>query len=274
MEKRWNLPTPAEQETVQHLAKALQVSSVIATLLVQRGITTFEQAKAFFRPDFNLLHDPFLMQDMDKAVNRIEKAILTNEKILVYGDYDVDGTTAVALVYSFLKKIYPQVDYYIPDRYKEGYGISFAGIDFAKEQGHRLIIALDCGIKSNDKVAYAAEKGIDFIICDHHRPGDVLPGAVAVLDPKRADCHYPFDELSGCGIGFKLIQALALKRGLPVSDLEEYLDLVVVSIGADIVPINGENRILAFHGLKRINSNPRQGFKTMLNMLNQCGWSN
>jgi single-stranded-DNA-specific exonuclease len=268
MIKRWHTKKKSDPSKVNELAKALTVSPVVASLLLQRGIGTFEEARAFFRPDYLDLHDPFLMKDMDKAVSRIEKAVAGGEKILVYGDYDVDGTTAVALVYSFLITFYKAVGYYIPDRYKEGYGISFAGIDFAKENGYTLIIALDCGIKSNDKVAYASERGIDFIICDHHRPGIELPDAVAVLDPKRKDCSYPFDELSGCGIGFKLAQAIAIKRGIAPEALECYLDLVVVSIGADIVPINGENRILAFHGLKRINSNPRQGFRAILKLLN------
>jgi single-stranded-DNA-specific exonuclease len=267
MIKRWSIRENTEPATVANLTAALQVSPIIARLLVQRGIHTFDQAKSFFRPDLSLLHDPFLMKDMDKAVSRIDMAISGNEKILVYGDYDVDGTTAVALVYSFLKTIYPHLAYYIPDRYKEGYGISFAGIDYANEHGYSLIIALDCGIKSVDKVDYAAERGIDFIICDHHRPGSVLPAAAAVLDPKRSDCSYPFDELSGCGIGFKLAQAYARHKGIAEDTLECYLDLVAVSIGADIVPINGENRILAYHGLKRINSNPRQGFRTILSLL-------
>jgi single-stranded-DNA-specific exonuclease len=268
MIKRWHIKKKAETAKVQALAASLSVSPVIASLLLQRGIQTFEEAKTFFRPDILDLHDPFLMKDMDKAIDRIDKAVAESEKILIYGDYDVDGTTAVALVYSFLKTFYKEVGYYIPDRYKEGYGISFAGIDFAKANGYSLIIALDCGIKSNDKVAYATERKIDFIICDHHRPGDQLPDAVAVLDPKRADCSYPFDELSGCGIGFKLIQACSIRKGLDPQELECYLDLVVVSIGADIVPITGENRILAFHGLKRINSNPRQGFRAILKLLN------
>ena len=268
MIKRWNKKEIGSEKTVAALAASLQVSPIIASLLVQRGITTFDDAKAFFRPEMSALHDPFLMKDMDKAISRIEKAVAGGEKILVYGDYDVDGTTSVALVYSFLKSFYPSVGSYIPDRYKEGYGISFQGIDYAKAEGYSLIIALDCGIKALEQIAKANELGIDFIICDHHRPGASLPKAVAVLDPKRADCSYPFDELSGCGIGFKLIQALAQKRGIPESALHEYLDLVVVSIAADIVPINGENRILAFHGLKRINSNAREGFRAILKMQN------
>jgi single-stranded-DNA-specific exonuclease len=267
MLKRWNVKENSEPAVIAQLAAALNVSAVIAGLLVQRGIRSFEEAKAFFRPDLSLLHDPFLMKDMDKAIDRISKAIQNGEKILVYGDYDVDGTTAVALVYSFFKEVYPHLAYYIPDRYKEGYGISFAGIDYAQQHGFSLIIALDCGIKSNDKVDYASARSIDFIICDHHRPGEVLPAAAAVLDPKRADCTYPYDELSGCGIGFKLVQAYAQQKNIPAEALEVYLDLVVVSIGADIVPITGENRILAFHGLRRINTNPRQGFRAILNLL-------
>ncbi|HEV7231289.1 MAG TPA: single-stranded-DNA-specific exonuclease RecJ [Bacteroidia bacterium] len=267
MIKRWSIRENTEPAAVENLSAALNVSPVIARLLVQRSIRNFDEAKLFFRPDLSLLHDPFLMKDMDKAVNRIDAAMASHEKILIYGDYDVDGTTAVALVYSFLKTLYPHLAYYIPDRYKEGYGISFAGIDYAKENGYSLIIALDCGIKSIDKVAYASERNIDFIICDHHRPGAELPVAVAVLDPKRSDCSYPYDELSGCGIGFKLAQAYALHKGIAIDTLECYLDLVAVSIGADIVPITGENRILAYHGLKRINSNPRQGFRTILSLL-------
>ncbi len=267
MIKRWKLKEEADKQAVSKLASELSVTEVVARMLVQRGISTFEQAKAFFRPDYETLHDPFLMKDMDKAIARIQKAIATAEHILIFGDYDVDGTTAVALVWSFLKTIYPNTGYYIPDRYKEGYGISFAGIDFAKANNYTLIIALDCGIKSIDKVNYASERNIDFIICDHHRPGETLPAAVAVLDPKRDDCSYPYDELCGCGIGFKLIQGFAQHTGIPISQLDCYLDLVAVSIAADIVPITGENRILAFHGLKRINSNPRQGFKTILKFL-------
>jgi single-stranded-DNA-specific exonuclease len=267
MIKRWKLKDKVDEGAVADLATALQVSAVVARLLVQRGITTFEEARDFFRPDYASLHDPFLMKDMDKAIARIEKAVGNGEKILVYGDYDVDGTTAVALVWSFLKTFYPHTGYYIPDRYKEGYGISFAGIDFAQTNGYTLIIALDCGIKSNDKVNYASERQIDFIICDHHRPGEILPAAVAILDPKREDCTYPYDELSGCGIGFKMVQAYAIKAGIPAAKLECYLDLVAVSIAADIVPITGENRILAFHGLKRINTNPRQGFRTILQLV-------
>ncbi|MCK6649185.1 MAG: DHH family phosphoesterase, partial [Bacteroidia bacterium] len=212
MEKRWSIKSQSDQETVGRLASELSIDPILAQLLVQRGINTFDEAKQFFRPSLSGLHDPFLMKDMDKAVVRLEKAIASNEKILVYGDYDVDGTTAVALVYSFIKEFHTKVEYYIPDRYAEGYGISFQGIDYAVENSFTLIIALDCGIKAIDKVAYAKEKDVDFVICDHHRPGDTIPDAVAVLDPKREDCHYPFDELCGCGVGFKLVQAYALKN--------------------------------------------------------------
>ena len=236
----------------------------MAALLVQRGIETFDEAKAFFRPSLSDLHDPYLMKDMDKAVARIEQAIASNECILVFGDYDVDGTTAVSLVSSYLKTYYPNVDTYIPDRYKEGYGVSNAGIDYADDNGCTLIIALDCGIKSIDKVEYAKAKGIDFIICDHHRPGDTLPDAVAVLDPKRDDCDYPYDELCGCGVGFKLIQALGINRGETIDELIPYLDLVATAIAADIVPITGENRTLAKFGLEVINSYPRPGIKALI----------
>ncbi|MBK7970797.1 MAG: single-stranded-DNA-specific exonuclease RecJ [Bacteroidetes bacterium] len=235
-------------------------------MLVQRGHSTYEKAKEFFRPELKMLHDPYLMKDMEKAIARIDKAIAGKEKIMVFGDYDVDGTTAVALVYTFLKKRYSLVDFYIPDRYKEGYGISNRGIEWADEQGISLIIALDCGIKSIDKIEYAKTFGIDFIICDHHRPGAELPDAVAVLDPKRNDCDYPFKELSGCGVGFKLIQAYVMAHKLEFTELEEYLDLVAISIAADIVPIVGENRILTYYGLKRLNSKPRPGIKAILDI--------
>lgn len=268
MTKRWKIKDAAPAEIAERLVKEVKVSPVIANLLYQRGVTTYDEAKLFFRPLLEHLHDPFLMKDMDKAIARLEKAISSGEKILVYGDYDVDGTTSVALVYSFLKTIYPNLDYYIPDRYKEGYGISTAGIDFAKENNFSLIIALDCGIKAMEKVTYAAEKGIDFIICDHHLPGETIPKAVAVLDPKRKDCPYPYKELSGCGIGFKLVQAFAQKNNISIDNLESYLDLVVISISADIVPITGENRILAFYGLKRLNSSPREGVRAMLELTN------
>ena len=261
---RWNLKSKPQKEKVQALQNALQVDEIVATLLVQRGIETFEQAKQFFRPTLEDLHDPYLMKDMDKAVNRIESAIANNERILVFGDYDVDGTTAVSLVSSYLKTITANIATYIPDRYNEGYGVSFQGIDFADDNGFSLIIALDCGIKSIDHVNYAKEKGIDFIICDHHRPGEFLPDAVAVLDPKREDCSYPYDELCGCGVGFKLIQALGKNRNQTTQDLIPYLDLVATAIAADIVPMTGENRVLAKFGLEVINSNPRAGVKALV----------
>jgi single-stranded-DNA-specific exonuclease len=266
---RWTLKSKPEKEKVQKLQDELQVDALIATLLAQRGVETYEQAKAFFRPSLNDLHDPFLMKDMDKAVARIEEAIDKGENILVFGDYDVDGTTAVSLVSSYLKSYYSNIATYIPDRYNEGYGISYAGIDFAEDNEFTLIIALDCGIKSIDHIAYAKAKNIDFIICDHHRPGDELPNAVAVLDPKRTDCSYPYDELCGCGIGFKLIQALASKRGQTLEDLLLYLDLVATAIAADIVPITGENRVLAKYGLEVINSNPRPGIKALIQNVNK-----
>lgn len=261
---RWNPKSKPNPEKVQAIQQALQVDEIIATLLVQRGIETFEQAKTFFRPTLADLHNPYLMKDMDKAVARIEKAIANNENILVFGDYDVDGTTAVSLVSSYLRSFYPNVATYIPDRYAEGYGISYMGIDYAEDNDISLIIALDCGIKSIDHVNYAKAKNIDFIICDHHRPGDILPDAVAVLDPKREDCSYPYDELCGCGVGFKLIQALAENRNQTIDDLVEYLDLVATAIAADIVPITGENRVLAKFGLEVINSNPRPGIKALI----------
>ncbi|SHI65029.1 exonuclease RecJ [Arenibacter nanhaiticus] len=264
---RWTVKPKSEQAQVDALAKALNVEDLVAELLLQRGIRTFEEAKQFFRPQLSQLHDPFLMKDMGAAVLRIEQAMGCGENILVYGDYDVDGTTAVALVSSYLESYYPNVATYIPDRYKEGYGVSFQGIDFAEDNEFSLIIALDCGIKAIDKVAYAKEKGIDFIICDHHRPGNEIPAAVAVLDPKREDCSYPYDELCGCGVGFKLIQALGSRNGETIEDLIPYLDLVATAIGADIVPITGENRVLAFWGLKVINSRPRAGFQAIINQL-------
>jgi len=262
---RWTLKPKPEQLKVDALKEALQIDDIIATLLVQRGIDTYESAKTYFRPNIDDLHNPFLMKDMDKAVSRIEKAITNEENILVYGDYDVDGTTAVSLLSSYLLSKYPNVATYIPDRYKEGYGISYQGIDFANDNDFSLIIALDCGIKAIEKVDYAKEKGIDFIICDHHRPGDNIPDAVAVLDPKRSDCEYPYKELCGCGVGFKLIQALASKEGKTAEDLVEYLDLVATAIGADIVPVTGENRVLAYFGLQVINEAPRIGFKAIIN---------
>jgi single-stranded-DNA-specific exonuclease len=262
---RWTLKPKPEAEKLAHLKEALQVDEVVATLLLQRGIETYEDAKTFFRPSLTHLHNPFLMKEMDKAVERIEKALSNNENILVFGDYDVDGTSSVALMSTYLKTRTEQVATYIPDRYDEGYGVSIKGIDFAHDNDFSLIIALDCGVKAIDKVAYAKEKGIDFIICDHHRPGKDLPDAIAVLDPKRDDCNYPFKELCGCGVGFKLIQALASKEGKPVEELTEYLDLVATAIGADIVPIVGENRVLAYFGLQVINTNPRPGIKAIIN---------
>ena len=266
---RWTLKPKPESSKIEALQKALQVDPVIATLLLERGIETFEEAKKFFRPSLNDLHDPFLMKDMDKAVARIEKAISNKENILVYGDYDVDGTTSVALMSSYLKTRYELVLTYIPNRYDEGYGISYKGINFALENDFTLVIALDCGIKAVEKVAYAKGLGIDFIICDHHRPGADIPDAVAVLDPKQVDCNYPYKELCGCGVGFKLIQALHSKDGKGAEDLVEYLDLVATAIGADIVPITGENRVLAYFGLQVINTFPRPGIKALLEQVNK-----
>ncbi|MCV9929338.1 single-stranded-DNA-specific exonuclease RecJ [Flavobacterium sp. LS1R49] len=264
---RWTLKPKPSEDKISHLAQSLNVEDFVATLLIQRGIETFEDAKNFFRPSLEHLHDPYLMKDMDKAVSRIEEAIANQENILVFGDYDVDGTTAVSLVSSYLKSYYPNVATYIPDRYAEGYGVSFKGIDFADDNGFSLIIALDCGIKSIDHVAYAKERNIDFIICDHHRPGEFLPDAVAVLDPKREDCFYPYDELCGCGVGFKLIQALGTNRNETIDDLFPYLDLVATAIAADIVPMTGENRVLAYYGLQVINSNPRPGIKALVHQV-------
>lgn len=266
-EMRWTLRPKPEAVAIKELSEALKVSSLVATLLLQRGISTYEEALHFFRPQLKDLHNPFLMKDMDKAVERIERAIKEEEHILIYGDYDVDGTTAVALLSSYLLASYPRVATYIPDRYAEGYGISFTGIDFADDNDIDLIIALDCGIKALDQVSYATKKGIDFIICDHHRPGEHLPQAEAVLDPKREDCSYPYDELCGCGIGFKLIQAIELRKGGSIDDLVPYLDLVATAIAADIVPMTGENRILAHYGLQVINSAPRPGFRAILKAL-------
>jgi single-stranded-DNA-specific exonuclease len=261
---RWNLISKPDLVKVKHLQEILKIDEIIATLLVQRGIENYQQAKTFFRPSLEDLHDPFLMKDMHLAVARIEKAIENNENILIFGDYDVDGTTSVALVSSYLRTYYNKVATYIPDRYLEGYGVSFIGIDFAFDNDISLIIALDCGIKSIAHVAYAKEKNIDFIICDHHRPGAELPEAVAILDPKRDDCYYPYDELCGCGIGFKLIQALAKNRNQNSLDLVPYLDLVATAIAADIVPMTGENRILAKFGLEVINIAPRPGIKALI----------
>jgi single-stranded-DNA-specific exonuclease RecJ len=268
----WIYRTLTEQqiEIQNKLAEELSISPVLAQLLVQRDIVTFDNARSFFRPDLNDLHDPFLMADMDAAVKRLTKAMQKNEKIMVYGDYDVDGTTSVSLVYKFLKQFYSNIDFYIPDRYLEGYGISIQGINYAAENDFKLIIALDCGIKAIEKVKYALERGVDFIICDHHTPDDELPPAIAVLDPKRDDCNYPYKHLSGCGVGFKLMQAFAITNNIEFSELTPMLDLVALSIASDIVPITGENRVLAFFGLKQINSNPSIGLKGILDV---CGLS-
>lgn len=270
MTHKWIIKTLDEQqiEIKNRLAEVLNISPILAQLLIQRDICTFEDARNFFRPDFANLHDPFLMADMEKAVNRLTDAIQDNEKILIYGDYDVDGTTSVSLVYKFIKKFYSNVDFYIPDRYNEGYGISIQGIDFAHKNGTKLVIALDCGIKAVEKIKYANDLNIDFIICDHHTPDLELPDAVAVLDPKRSDCPYPYKHLSGCGVGFKLLQAFVQRNNIPFSELIPLLDLVALSIASDIVPITGENRILAFYGLKQINTNPSIGVKSILNV---CG---
>lgn len=265
-EKKWNfIPQPAS-ETVATLASAINVNQVLSSILVQRNISTFEEAKRFFRPSLSDLHDPWLMKDMNKAVERLNQAIEKKERILVYGDYDVDGTTSVALAFDFLKNIYPNIDYYIPDRYKEGYGISLEGVAYAKATDVKLVIALDCGIKAVKQTSEAKAAGIDFIICDHHLPGDQLPPAAAILDPKQYDCPYPYKELSGCGIGFKLMQAFSLKNDLDNSAVFSYLDLVAVSISSDIVPITGENRIMTFHGLKILNNSPRPGIKALIRL--------
>ena len=266
VEKIWKLREGADAENVRQLSSELGVDPVLAELLVQRDVRTFEQARAFFRPNLNDLHDPFLMQDMEKAVERVRQAVVTGEKILVYGDYDVDGTTAVSLVYSFLRRLTRQIDFYIPERYDEGYGVSYKGIDWAAESGFGLIITLDCGIKANEKVDYAKSKGIDMIICDHHLPENDLPKAVAVLDPKREDCNYPFDDLSGCGVGFKLVQAYSQRYDIPFDTLIPLLDLLVVSIASDLVSVTGENRILAHYGLKQLNVNPREGLLAMIQL--------
>jgi len=271
MQKRWVERNSVNTHIVADLARTLNVNSVLASILAQRGVNNFEEARKFFRPTLEHLHDPFLMRDMDLAIRRIEHAIGMKENILIYGDYDVDGTTAVSVLYSFLKRFYNHIGYYIPDRYKEGYGISSAGIDYAAANNYSLIIALDCGIKSIDKVEYAAEKGIDFIIGDHHTPGEQLPKAVAVLDPKREDCSYPYKELSGCGIAFKIIQAFAKTNHLDEAEVYQYLDLVAVSIASDIVPITGENRVLAYYGLKKLNNNPSFGLKALVDLSSKVG---
>ena len=262
-ERKWILKDPADPEKVGRLSAELGIDRVLAELLVKRGVETFEQARSFFRPSLDDLHDPFLMKDMDKAVKRLRTAITTEEGILVYGDYDVDGTTAVALVYSFLRRYSSKVDFYIPDRYEDGYGLSYRGIDWAKEHGFSLIITLDCGIKANEKVDYAASLGLDVIICDHHLPESTIPAAVAVLDPKREDDNYPFDDLSGCGVGFKLIQAYSREYDIPFETLIPLLDLLVVSISADLVSMTGENRVLAHFGLRQLNENPRKGLQAI-----------
>lgn len=265
MERIWNLKKQGDQNEVKHLSAALNVNMVIARLLVQRGIKTFNEARSFFRPRLSDLHDPFLMKDMEMAVGRLEKAILNKEKVLVYGDYDVDGTTSVAMMYTFLKSRIENIEYYIPDRYSEGYGISPRSIDYAEQNKFSLIIALDCGIKAVDKIADAKQRGLDFIICDHHNPDDEVPPAVAVLDPKQHDCQYPYKELSGCGVGFKFLQAYCQKNNLELEEIYDLLDLVVVSIASDIVPLTGENRVLAYYGLKKLNSNPGIGLQTIIN---------
>ena len=262
-ERKWILKDPADPEKVGRLSAELGIDRVLAELLVKRGVETFEQARSFFRPSLDDLHDPFLMKDMDKAVKRLRTAITTEEGILVYGDYDVDGTTAVALVYSFLRRYSTNVDFYIPDRYEDGYGLSYRGIDWAKEHGFSLIITLDCGIKANEKVDYAASLGLDVIICDHHLPESTIPAAVAVLDPKREDDNYPFDDLSGCGVGFKLVQAYSREYDIPFETLIPLLDLLVVSISADLVSMTGENRVLAHFGLRQLNENPRKGLQAI-----------
>ncbi|MFA5418127.1 MAG: DHH family phosphoesterase, partial [Bacteroidales bacterium] len=264
MEKRWVLKEKPDNEVVEQLSQSLNINKDLLKLLVQRGIKNYQEAKTFFRPKLENLHDPFLMKDMDKAVNRVLEAINKGEKILVYGDYDVDGTTAVSLVYSFLKDIYKKIGFYIPDRYSEGYGVSYKSIDYAVDNDYKLMITLDCGIKAVAKVDYANQKGLDIIIGDHHRPGDTVPNAIAVLDPKQPDCNYPFKDLSGCGVGFKLVQAISEKKGISKERSFACLDLVAISIAADIVPIVGENRILAYYGLKQLNKNPRVGIQSLL----------
>ena len=270
METKWILHQPVDKQQVADIVKVLNIDENLATLLVQRGITNYEEAKTFFRPSLSQLHDPFLMKDMDKAVERVMRAINDGEKVLIYGDYDVDGTTAVAVVYTYLKPFFKKkkIEFYIPDRYEEGYGISIKGIDYAADNGFKLVIALDCGIKAVERIEYANQRGVDFIICDHHRAGDVIPNAVAVLDAKRPDCHYPYDELSGCGVGFKLVTALSMKGLGTTEEVYELLDLLAVSIAADIVPITGENRVLAYFGLKQLNKKPRPGIEAILQHAN------
>ncbi|WP_455667603.1 single-stranded-DNA-specific exonuclease RecJ [Phocaeicola sp.] len=272
MNHKWNYQPPSQEQTeaAKALAKETGVSPILCKLLLERGITSAAEAKRFFRPQLNELHDPFLMKDMSIAVERLNQAMGRKERIMVYGDYDVDGTTAVALVYKFLQQFYSNIDYYIPDRYNEGYGVSVKGVNYAYETGVKLIIVLDCGIKAVDEIAYAKEKGIDFIICDHHVPDDVLPPAVAILNAKRPDATYPYEHLSGCGVGFKFMQAFALNNGIEFHQLTPLLDLVAVSVASDIVPIMGENRVLTYHGLKQLNSNPSVGLKAIIDI---CGLS-
>lgn len=267
-ESIWKYKEISDSSAVERLSAEVGIDKVLASLLVDRGVKTSEQARAFFRPSLDNLHDPFLMKDMDKAVERLHRAITDKEKILVYGDYDVDGTTAVALVWSFLKRFTSNMDFYIPDRYDEGYGVSYKGIDWAVANGVKLIITLDCGIKAIEKTAYAAERGVDLIICDHHLPEDSIPDAVAVLDPKREDCNYPFDDLSGCGVGFKLVQAYSQRYGVRFEELLPLLDLLVVSISSDLVSMVGENRVLAHYGLKILNEMPRKGLLAMISLSN------
>ncbi len=271
MEKNWNIKDRGEDDKVEHLSEVLNIDRYLSNLLVQRGVHTFEEAKAFFRPDYEQLYDPFLMKDMDRAINRLDKAIENKEKVFVYGDYDVDGTTSVALVYSFLSSYFDSLQFYIPNRYEEGYGISYKGIDYFAEEKCSLVIALDCGIKAVEKIEYAKKKGIDFIICDHHTPGDTLPDAAACLDPKRKDCCYPDENLSGCGVGFKFIQAYCKRHKVDYHRVYEYLDLVVVSIASDIVPIIGENRVLAYYGLQKLNTNPCVGLKHIIKVAGMQG---
>ena len=263
MEKYWKINERGNRELVEKLAGELGISKVLANLLVQRNVASFDEAKAFFRPSLDDLYDPFLMKDMEEAVTRLEDAMKNEERILIYGDYDVDGTTSVSLVYAFLRKFYNDLDYYIPDRYTEGYGVSIRGIDYAASIGVKLMISLDCGIKAVEKIEYAAKKGIDFIICDHHTPGEILPQAAAVLDPKRSDCQYPYKELSGCGVGFKFMHAYALRNDIPFNELFAHIELVAVSIASDIVPITGENRVFTYFGLKKLEENPETGLKTI-----------
>jgi len=268
MEKRWTIIKKTEKALIDELVRTINVDPILANLLGQRSITDFDSAKAFFRPSLEDLHDPFLMKDMDVAIDRLSSAIRNGEKIMIYGDYDVDGTTSVALVYSFLRRYYPNLEFYIPDRYKEGYGVSSQGVEAAADAGCRLIISLDCGIKAVNKVKYASKFGIDFIVCDHHTPADELPEAVACLDPKRIDCDYPFKDLSGCGVGFKFMQAFCRHNGYSEEDLFEYLDLVAVSIASDIVSITGENRVMAGFGLKKLNSSPSIGLQSIIRIAN------